>query len=76
MEPDIILEGFKQAEEVHAVRYKRFVGDGDSSVYPTLILDGDDILRSWSVQTMPVNAKGLVWRSWCKRSLSTKEEVD
>ncbi len=37
MEPDIILEGFKQAEEVHGVRYTRFVGDGDSSVYPTLI---------------------------------------
>ena len=37
MEPDIILEGFKQAEQVHGVRYKRFVGDGDSSVYPTLI---------------------------------------
>ena len=37
MEPDIILEGFKQAEKVHEVRYKRFVGDGDSSVYPTLI---------------------------------------
>ena len=37
MEPDIILEGFKQAEKVHGVRYKRFVGDGDSSVYPTLI---------------------------------------
>ena len=37
MEADIILEGFKQAEQVHGVRYKRFVGDGDSSVYPTLI---------------------------------------
>lgn len=37
MEPDVILEGFKQAEKVHGVRYKRFVGDGDSSVYPTLI---------------------------------------
>ena len=36
MEPDIILEGFKQVEEVHGVRYKRFVGDGDSSVYPIL----------------------------------------
>ena len=33
----IILEGFKQAEEVHRVRYKRTVGDGDSSVYPTLL---------------------------------------
>lgn len=37
MEPDIILEGFKQAEKVHGVRYIRFIGDGDSSVYPTLI---------------------------------------
>ena len=37
MEPDIILEGFKQVEEVHGVRYKRFVGDGDSSGYPTLV---------------------------------------
>ena len=25
----IILEGFKQAERVHGVRYIRFVGDGD-----------------------------------------------
>ena len=37
MEPDIILAGFKQAEAVHGVRYIRFVGDGDSSVYPMLI---------------------------------------
>ena len=37
MEPDIILEGFKQAERVHSVRYMRFVGDGDSSVYSTLV---------------------------------------
>lgn len=37
METDIILEGFKEAERVHGVRYMRFVGDGDSSVYPTLV---------------------------------------
>ena len=37
METDIIVEGFKQAEERHSVRYIRFVGDGDSSVYPTLV---------------------------------------
>ena len=34
MESDIILEGFKQAEAVHDVR---FIGDSDSSVYSTLI---------------------------------------
>lgn len=32
----IILEGFRKAEQTHGVRYIRFVGDGDSSVFPTL----------------------------------------
>ena len=37
METDIILEEFLEAEKVHVVRYTKFVGDGDSSVYPTLL---------------------------------------
>ncbi len=37
METDIILEGFLQAERVHGVRYTTMIGDGDSSVYPSLI---------------------------------------
>ena len=37
METDIILEGFLAAEKEHGVRYINFVGDGDSSVYPTLV---------------------------------------
>ena len=37
MEADIIVEGFINAERVHGVRYTQFIGDGDSSVYPTLI---------------------------------------
>ena len=37
MESDIILEGFLAAEKQHGVRYINFVGDGDSSVYPTLV---------------------------------------
>ena len=37
METDIILEGFLEAEWVHGVRYTKFVGDCDSSVYPTLL---------------------------------------
>lgn len=32
MEADIILEGFKQSILMHNMRYKRFLGDGDSSV--------------------------------------------
>ena len=33
MEADIIVEGFQQAEEKYGLRYMRFIGDGDSSVY-------------------------------------------
>ena len=39
METDIILEGFKNAERKYGLRYIRFVGDGDSSVHPTLIAE-------------------------------------
>ena len=49
METDIILEGFRAAEKIHGVRYMRFVGDGDSSVYPTLLTNvpegGHDIKK-------------------------------
>jgi len=37
MEPDIILEGFKVAEQQHGIRYINFIGDGDSSVHSTLV---------------------------------------
>ena len=37
METDIILEGFRTCEQQHGVRYTSFIGDGDSSIYPTLI---------------------------------------
>ncbi|CAC5385731.1 unnamed protein product [Mytilus coruscus] len=36
MECDIILEGFKQAEEKDGLRYVRVVGDGDSSVFANI----------------------------------------
>ena len=36
-ETDIIMDGFCQAERVHGLRYMRFIGDGDSWVYPTLL---------------------------------------
>ena len=37
MESDIILEGFRKAEQQHGLRYINFIGDGDSSVHTTLI---------------------------------------
>lgn len=33
MESDIIVEGFKEAERIHGVRYMTLIADGDSSVY-------------------------------------------
>ena len=39
METDVILEGFCMAESTHGVRYMRMVGDGNSSVYSTLLLN-------------------------------------
>ena len=32
-----MLEGFKQSESNHRLRNVKFIGDGDSSVFPTLI---------------------------------------
>ena len=37
MESDIIVQGFQEAESKDGLRYINFVGDGDSSVYPSLI---------------------------------------
>ena len=31
MEADIIVEGFKQSETLHGLRYIRMIGDGNSS---------------------------------------------
>ena len=36
IETDIII--FKKAEQTHGLHYIRFIGDGDSSVRPTLLL--------------------------------------
>ena len=37
MEVDIIFEGFWMSESIHGLRYLWFIGDGDSSVYNSLI---------------------------------------
>ena len=37
MEADIILEGFWQIENMHGLRYLWLLGDGDSSVYHSVV---------------------------------------
>ena len=39
MESDIIVQGFQLAEQMHGVRYRWFIGDGDSSVYHAVVTD-------------------------------------
>ncbi|KAK5644983.1 hypothetical protein RI129_006283 [Pyrocoelia pectoralis] len=36
MEADMAVEGFNLSEEMHGVRYRQFIGDGDSSVFAKL----------------------------------------
>ena len=58
-ETDIVLEGFMEAERVHGVRYTQFIGDGDSSVYPTLLTSvpgWGQAIKKLSVQIMHANA--------------------
>ena len=37
METDTILEGFRQSENMHGLRYLWLIGDGDSSVYHSVV---------------------------------------
>ena len=37
MEKDIIVEGFKQSENMHGLRYTGLIADGDSSVHRSII---------------------------------------
>ena len=36
MEAEIILDSFHNCEEQHGVQYIEFIGDGDSTMFPTL----------------------------------------
>ena len=38
MEANIILEGFRQSEEMHGLWYLWLIGDGDSSVYHSVVM--------------------------------------
>ena len=52
-------EGFKRAEKDHGVRYTRFIGDCDSSVFPMLIAEvpcWKRPIQNWNVPIMHANA--------------------
>ena len=57
METDIILKGFLTSEQQHGLRYIEFIGDGDSSVFPTLVsgVPYGHYIKNWNVLTMLLN---------------------
>ena len=75
MESDIILEGFCQAG-------LRVIGDGDSSVHTTLLLQqvpgcGQDIVKLECANHACKcwGGGGGAWRSWCQRTPHTNGRV-
>ena len=76
METDIIVEGFKKCIEQHSVKYTKFIGDGDSSVYSTLIssVPWGYAIEKLECATTPSSAIAQLWRHWYKTSQATEEK--
>ena len=72
METDIVLEGFLEAERVHGVRYTQLIGDGDSSVYPTLLQNVPGWSENSSVPIILVSVIGAHSRSSSRTTPPTK----
>ena len=78
MESDIILEGFMEAEQVHGVRYTRFIGDGDSSVHSTLLQSvpgWGHAIKKLDVRITAASVTEEHWRSWYRIILHIKVMV-
>lgn len=58
MEINIIVEKSKQAEERYSIRFMYFVGDDDSSVYPTLVSS----IPVWAIPFRRLNVQIMVLR--------------
>ncbi|CAG5102979.1 Protein of unknown function [Cotesia congregata] len=63
METDIITEGFRNSIEMHELIYKYVVGDGDSSVYKSII--DNDPYAEYSVWVEKIECKNHLFRNFC-----------
>jgi len=63
MEASIIVEGFKESEQVHGIRYHKFIADGDSNVYKR-ILDSR-LYKNLTIQK--VECRNHLLRNLCKK---------
>ena len=75
METDVILEGFLEAEQVHGVRYTKFISDGDSSVYPTLLQSVPGWGHTIEKLECDVNATGVHSRGLSRTTPHTRVVV-
>ncbi|KAJ8894211.1 hypothetical protein PR048_006821 [Dryococelus australis] len=64
MEQDIIVEGFRNIEQMHGLRYKHFVGDLDSTADNTLAVDARKLLKS-SIPHLTAVARGAIRHCGC-----------
>ncbi|KAF5292500.1 hypothetical protein FQR65_LT01644 [Abscondita terminalis] len=64
MEAAIILDGFKCSIDMHNIRYKYLIGDGDSSVYRK-IREGKPYGPSYFVQK--IECRNHILRNFCNR---------
>lgn len=77
METDLIIDVFCQAERVHGLRYMRFIGYGDSLVYPTLLTTVPGWARAIEKMECANHAckwfTGAVWKNLLRKIRNTRE---
>lgn len=76
MESSIIVEGFKKSVEMYGLIYNKFIGDGDSSTYKSIL----DARPYENVTVEKIECKNHLLRNYCnalsKLSLDTKFPID
>lgn len=73
MEASIIVEGFKESEQVHGIRYHKCIADGDSNVYKR-ILDSHPY-KNLTIQKL--ECRNHLLRNVCKKlkDMCTKKDA-
>lgn len=86
MEADIIVEGFNSSVEMHGVRFKEFIADGDSSVFSEITKRVDygrqvrkwectnHVLKNYTKHLYKVKSNTSI--SLAGRKLLTKEKIE
>lgn len=69
MESDVIVEGFNASERTHGLRYLKFVGDGDSSVFAKI---RDNVVYGGSVKKIECTNHAL--KNYGKRLRNIKAD--